>query len=164
MERPVRKHIRIQNYDYNNPGYYFITICTHNKSKILCDIVGTGLPDGPHITMFEYGEIVKKQLDIMSRFYEDMILEKYIIMPNHLHLLLHITGQFEPSLQHSPANAKVSKFVGTLKRFTNRKIGRNIWQSRSHDHVIHGEMDYQKIWMYIETNPLRWEKDCFYCS
>ena len=162
MQRPVRKNIRIQSYNYNTPGYYFITICTRNKEKILSNIVGTGLPDGPLVKLTECGSFVKDQLDNMSCFYEDLILEKYVVMPNHIHLLLHITGHFESTETISPTNVKVSKFVGTFKRFTNRKVGRNIWQSRSHDHVIRGEADYQKIWMYIETNPARWEKDCFY--
>ena len=164
MDKPVRKIIRIQNYDYNNPGYYFITICTQNKEKILSDIVGTGLPDGPQVALTEYGCIVTNQLEEMSAFYENILLEKYVVMPNHIHLLLHITGNFEPTQQHAPANSQISKFIGTFKRFTNRKIGANIWQSRSYDHVIRGNEDYEQIWMYIDTNPARWEKDCFYCG
>ena len=162
MDKLVRKNIRVKGYDYSTPGYYFITICTQNKEKILSDIVGTGLPDGPQALLTDAGYIVKNQLDEMSAFYKNIILEKYVVMPNHIHLLLQITGTYEPTEQHTPANAQISKFIGTFKRFTNRKIGRNIWQARSHDHVIRGEADYEQIWLYIETNPARWEKDCFY--
>jgi len=162
MEWPVRKTTRLKQYDYNCPGYYFITICTRNKEKILSSIVGTGLPDGPHIQYTEYGEVVRKQLDTMSEFYDNIILEKYVIMPNHIHLLIRITDIFHPESNKDITNSSISSFVGTFKRFCNRQIGNNIWQSRSHDHIIRGEQDYQKIWMYIETNPVRWEKDCFY--
>ena len=39
---------------------------------------------------------------------------------------------------------------------------KKIWQRSYHDHIIRGENDYQKIWEYIDTNPLKWELDCFY--
>ena len=48
MDKPKRKTIRLKEYDYNTPGYYFITFCTKDKKKLLCDIVGTGLLDGPY--------------------------------------------------------------------------------------------------------------------
>ena len=195
MDKPIRKYPRLQKYDYSTPGYYFITICTHNKQKILGEVVGRGIPDAPQnpvnshyspingqisdivppvcpgghtlhkksvqIQLSEYGEIVRNQLDNMAIFYDHIHLEKYIVMPNHVHLLVHIIGHFQPEEKSRP-NAHISRFVGTFKRFCNKQIGRNIWQTSFHDHVIRCEEDYQNIWMYIETNPLRWEMDCFY--
>ena len=178
MEFPKRKSTRHPVYDYNSPGYYFITICTKNKSMLLGQIVGRSLPDAPertgvyptehpeaapYIQYYEYGEIALRQLDIMASYYKEIILEKYVVMPNHIHLLLHIPGHFPPNNTNSlRKNAAVSQFVGTFKRFCNKQYGCNIWQTSFHDHVIRGEDDYQKIWMYIETNPIRWQKDCFY--
>ena len=203
MEKPVRKPTRLGSYNYSQPGYYFITICTQNKKKILGNIVGHGILDVPYKAsvptdspidsshsymvlpvrpggrtlhddvghgildvpqnqLSEYGQIARKQLEDMAHFYQDVVLEKYVIMPNHIHLLLHIMGHFE-SANSSRQDACVSRFVGTFKRFCNKQIGLNIWQTSFHDHIIRGQEDYQKIWMYIETNPARWEKDCFYC-
>lgn len=48
MNLPKRKRIRLKDYDYSQDGYYFITICTKDKVKILCNIVGTGVLDGPY--------------------------------------------------------------------------------------------------------------------
>lgn len=59
-------------------------------------------------------------------------------------------------------NSIVAKFIYTFKRFCNKEYGDNIWQRMSNDHIIRGEKDYQKIWEYIDTNVIRWEKDCFY--
>ena len=98
----------------------------------------------------------------MAHFYPDIVLEKYVVMPNHIHLLLHIVDTVQNGESMDIHNSKVSKFVGTFKRFCNKEYGRNLWQDRSHDHVVRGEKDYQKIWQYIEENPLRWESDCFY--
>ena len=90
MELPKRKTTRLSNYDYNTPGYYFITICTKEKQKLLCHIVGTGLPDGPKVRFTQQGEIVRNQLQDMKNFYDDIRIDKHVIMPNHIHLLLHV--------------------------------------------------------------------------
>ena len=58
--------------------------------------------------------------------------------------------------------------VGFLKMNVSKKIHKTypdkIWQRSYYDHIIRGEKDYQKIWEYIDTNVLRWDKDCFYNS
>ena len=161
--RPIRKRIRLAGYDYITPGYYFATICTKEKRKLLCEIVGTGVLDGPDVRFTAYGEIAQKHLDEMSAFYPDLLVEKYVIMPNHIHLLIHILGCGSgPSRTPVPTNSKISMFVSTFKRFCNKEYGQNIWQSRSHDHVIRNEQDYSKIWEYIENNPRKWADDCFF--
>jgi hypothetical protein len=65
MELPKRKNTRLKNYDYNQNGAYFITICTKEKQKILCDIVGTGVPDGPKIKLKPYGLIANEYMENM---------------------------------------------------------------------------------------------------
>ena len=90
MTLPNRKTIRLKGYDYNTPGYYFITICTKERQKLLCDVVGTGLLDGPQIRLTPWGETAEKQLRTMRDFYDDIRLEHYVVMPNHVHLLLHV--------------------------------------------------------------------------
>ena len=64
----------------------------------------------------------------------------------------------------SPTNNKISLAVSTLKRFVNSEVGANIFQRSFHDHIIRGEDDYKKIWEYIDTNPVKWQDDCFYCE
>ena len=92
MERPNRKRVRLPGFDYDTPGYYFITLCTTQKQKLLCDIVGTGLPDGPQVRFTQYGQIALAQLEQMCDFYDDLKVEKYVIMPNHIHMLIHLTA------------------------------------------------------------------------
>ena len=163
MELPKRKTTRLPDYNYSSPGYYFITVCTKGKQKLLCDIVGTGLPDGPRIRFTQQGKIVENQLQSMTDFYEDIVLDKFIIMPNHVHMIIQVLQDGNgPSGRPVPTNSKISKFIGTFKRFCNREIGGNIWQYRSYDHIIRGKQDYQKIWNYIQGNPSKWLEDCFY--
>ena len=75
MDKPKRRTIRLKEYDYNTPGYYFITFYTKEKQKLLCDIVGTGLLDGPQVQLTVYGEVANRQLQYMKEFYEDIRLK-----------------------------------------------------------------------------------------
>ena len=96
-----RKTPRYQSYDYNHAGAYFITICTQNRRCILSHIVGTGVldcpsetgvPGCPQIELTQYGEIADKYIKQLNDFYEHLSVEKYVIMPNHIHFLLWLKG------------------------------------------------------------------------
>ncbi len=161
MNLPNRKPTRLKNYDYSSEGAYFITICTHQKQKILCDIVGDGVYDIPQTDLSHYGLIADKYIQKMNSQYNNVFIDKYVVMPNHIHLILVIKNN-GMSQAPSPTNAIIPKFVSLYKRYCNREIGRNIWQRSYHDHIIRDERDYLKIWNYIDTNPQKWREDCFY--
>ena len=162
MDHPRRKRTRLENYDYSSPGAYFLTICTQDRKCILSEIsVGAGVLDGPQLRLSTYGRNVEETLREINRQYAWLSVENYVIMPNHIHLLVEITEN-GPSGTPAPTNAAIPRFVSTLKRLSNQNCGRKLWQRSYHDHVIRGENDYLKIWNYIETNPLKWERDCFY--
>ncbi|MBR3815751.1 MAG: hypothetical protein IKJ27_03375 [Clostridia bacterium] len=177
---PERKPTRLKNYDYSSAGAYFITICTEGRKKILSEIyVGTGVLDGPRINLTDYGKIAEKYIKNINAFYDNLSVINYIIMPNHIHLLVeikktekcmkNICGQRNKSEENGPSgtpvptNSAIARFVSTFKRFCNKEYGKNIWQYRSNDHIIRNETEYEKIWNYIEHNADKWEEDCFYC-
>jgi len=169
MKLPERKSARLKNYNYSSEGYYFITICTHNKQKILCDIVGDGVYDIPKTKLLKCGMVANKYVEKMNLKYDNIFIDKYVIMPNHIHLIIKIsqsskkeTDFFGSSQAPNPTNAIVPKFISLYKRYCNREIGQNIFQRSFHDHIIRGEKDYLKIWNYIDTNPQKWNEDCFY--
>ena len=56
----------------------------------------------------------------------------------------------------------ISTVIAQLKGTISKKIGHSIWQKLFHDHVIRNQKDYEKIWNYIEGNPMKWSEDCFY--
>ena len=85
-----RKTPRYQSVDYNSVGAYFITICTKERRCILSRIVGTGVPDCPRVALTKYGEIAEKYIKQLNDFYDDLSIESYVIMPNHIHLLLFV--------------------------------------------------------------------------
>ena len=162
MNLPKRKPTRLRNYDYSSEGAYFITICTYNKQKILCEIVGDGAHDVPKIKLSYIGQMVEKYI-LSTNKIPNLSVDKYVIMPNHIHLILTV-GNHGTSKALSPTNNIISHAVSTLKRFVNKECGKNIFQRSFHDHIIRGEKDYLKIWNYIDTNPQKWKEDCFYCE
>ena len=159
MELPKRKPTRLKDYDYSQSGAYFVTICTYNKKCILSDIlVGEGLCPLPKSILSPIGTIVKESIQYLNNTYDGVTIDKYVIMPNHIHLIVVLNnsgGHGNPPLQN---------IIGQLKSYTTNKYGNILWQRSYHDHIIRGVNDYQKIWEYIDTNEIRWEKDCFFAT
>ena len=165
-DKVKRKPTRLKGYDYSSAGVYFLTICTQNRRCLLSTVVGTGLPDCPSVQLAPHGEIADKIINQLNDFYEDISVDRYVIMPNHIHLLLFVrqggqSGRPVPTTKVD-ANSIVSRFVSTFKRFCNKEYGENIWQSRFNDHIIRNRQDYEETVRYIHENPIRWHLDELY--
>ena len=156
-----RKATRLAQWDYNSDGAYFLTICTRDRTCLLSAIVGGGVLDAPHVALSHYGSIVDNQLQVMNALYPHLQVDKYVVMPNHIHLIL-LTRNNGTSRTPSPTNAAVPRWVSTFKRYVHRQCGCLLFQRSYHDHIIRSQRDYQRIWQYIDTNPVKWECDCFY--
>lgn len=83
-ELPKRKTARLKGFDYNNRGAYFITICTQNRKNVLSTIVGEGSPL-PRLS--RYGETVEKWIQNIPEKYQEISVDQYVIMPNHIDYL-----------------------------------------------------------------------------
>lgn len=160
MELPQRKSTRLKDYDYSQDGYYFITMCTQNRKNIL-SIVGEGF-SLPKLT--QYGEITEKLLLEITKRYEEINIDKYVIMPNHIHLLIALKndGRGNPS-------PTIDRAMGWFKYMATKEINnlygtfcRKIFQRSFHDHIVRGDEDYREIWQYIDNNPTKWTEDKFY--
>lgn len=164
-ERPTRRHPRLQSFDYSTAGAYFLTVCTLERKQILSRInVGRGVLDAPCIRLTEYGRLVESQLLTMRDFYENIRLDHYVIMPNHIHLLLTVseTAPRGASGTPRPTNSAVSRFVGTFKRFSNAACKCDLWQTGFYDHIIRDERDFIMHWRYIDDNPAKWTLDPYH--
>ena len=164
VEFPNRKPNRLNNYDYSQNGAYFVTICTQERKKILSKItVGTPVPGCPQelrMELLPHGKVADKYIRQMDAFYDHISVEQYVIMPDHIHLLLIIreTEGHPGTGVPTERTSALARFVGTFKRFCNKEYGINIWQGRYYDHVIRNQQDYDEIWQYIENNPWKWAK------
>ena len=160
---PKRKTMRAKYYDYSSTGAYFLTICTKEKKHILSRMVGTGVLDRPRVELLQCGAVVDKYIRQLNDFYENITVNEYVIMPNHIHLIISVVRD-GPSGTPVPTvlNSTVSRFVSTLKRFVNKEIGENIFQRSFYDRIIRSRDEYMEICNYVVLNPENWETDELY--
>jgi len=162
MDFPKRKQNRLNEFDYSSNGAYFITICVKDMKCILSTIsVGDDALGVPKNNLMDKGEIVDKYIKSTENI-PGVYVDKYVVMPNHIHIILHIDRENGSPGASTPTKQLVPEAVGALKRLVSREIGENIFQRSYHDHIIRNQADYLKIWQYIDTNPLKWHDDCFY--
>ena len=152
MEKPVRKPTRIPDYDYSKDNYYFITICTHEKKCLF----------GSTERISRYGKIAADAILEIPVHFSRIKIDKFVVMPNHIHMIVIIGCD-----NRDTKNPSLNQIIGLYKSGVTRRIHETvpqekIWQRSIHDHVIRNQKDYEKIWSYIDTNPMRWDKDCFY--
>lgn len=171
MEKVLRKKNRIPNYNYSTPGAYFVTICVQNRKCFLADIsspitVGDGFPvPSDCLTLKCYGKIARNVVSQIEKKYPTVHVDKYVIMPNHIHLLLRFNGTDGTGNPSPTLGSVIGWYKYRVTEQVNRMrgtVGEKFFQRSYHDHVIRNEKDYQMIWQYIDTNPVRWTEDCFY--
>ncbi len=152
---PQRKHPRLTGYDYSQNGAYFLTVCTKNRCKILSEIgiTASTLEEHHGVCLLPYGVVAESVILHMDRIYAHISVDKYVIMPDHIHFLIAIHGDYKENVE---GTSEIARFIGTFKRFCNREYGRNIWQRGYFDHVIRNQMDYDQTWQYIDNNPQKW--------
>lgn len=159
---PERKNPRLKGFDYSKTGVYFLTICTQNRKNILSTIVGEGSPL-PLLT--PYGEIVDVWIQKIPEKYPDASVDCYVIMPNHIHILLSIVKD-DGRADLSPT---VNTIIGWLKYQSTKEINKlrastqdKIFQRSFFDHIIRNRDDYEEHVKYIYENPIRWYYDELY--
>ena len=161
-ELPKRKIIRLKNYDYNTIGAYFITICTENRKNYFwnSDIdldkfnwqpVGANCVRPQNLPLSDIGKIVADELEIWNNTYNAISLHSYVIMPNHLHIMVVILADEYGRTQFAPTiNRMVKQFKGAVAK----KLGRSIWQKSFMEHIVRDKNDYEIRSNYIYDNPL----------
>lgn len=159
MDLPKRKPTRLQSFNYSTPGAYFITICTNDRKCIFWENVGASIarPQTPYLS--KWGTIVDNAIRQIPVHYPAISVDHYVVMPNHIHLLLQIHSGPDGRAMPAPT---ISVVVQQLKGIVTKRIGKSVWQKLFHDHVVRNKQDYLKIWEYIDNNPTNWEEDCFY--
>ena len=152
MEKSIRKQIRLREYDYTTAGAYFITSCTKDRVPLLSriDAVGEGLCALPQIQLTDIGKQVEKSIRYLNDSTKGVTISKYVIMPDHVHLLMTLSPIDETGGHRGPP---LHKIIGQFKSYTTHCYGDVLWQRSYHDHGIRGEQDYRDVWQYMDNNP-----------
>ncbi len=148
---PIRKSNRFKNHDYSSSGAYFITICTKDSAPLFwSNAVGEAISLPLKYALSDVGKTVEEAIKSISLHYSNITVNKYMIMPDHIHLILLVKSISDGRLLASPT---ISTVIGHFKRSVSVKLGASIWQRSFFDHVIRTKESYFKICKYIDENP-----------
>ena len=159
MERS-RKPLRLKGYDYSQAGAYFVTICLYNRELYF-------------ETFPELKRIVQNQWNELQKRFQEIELDEFVIIPNHIHGIIFIVvgAIHELPLQNRKLhpqycrNMLLPKVIGYFKMNTAKQINEILsrtgpfWQRNYYEHVIRSENELNRIRQYIQNNPLKWELD-----
>ena len=157
MDLPNRKQNRLGNFDYGQIGCYFVTICTQNRQHLFnIESVGNDLCVVPCVQ----NQIIHKWIKEIENKFDNIKINKYVIMPDHLHLIVNITERhIGRSLQDAMRYFKTmttNEYIKGVKNNVLPPFDKKLWQKSYYDHVIRNQADYNETWEYIENNPVKW--------
>ena len=156
MAVPERKPLRLSGYDYSRSGCYFVTVCTRNRENIL-SAVGRDDLGAPQMRLTSIGKIVEKYTEFISAHYQNVSVEKYIIMPNHVHMVIALHDGAPGS-----SRPTVSQVIGAWKRYINHECDPSLWQTSFYDEIIRNDSHFLNVCRYIDDNPAGWPEDEYY--
>ena len=102
---------------------------------------------------------------LLQRYAELYTLWAYVVMANHVHVLLQprlLTDKTEDEPKDEKDYVKLSKVTQSLKGYTSleanrmlQRTGKTFWQAETYDHWVRDEAEFQRIVKYIENNPVK---------
>ena len=164
MEYPKRKHIRLKDYDYSRAGSYFVTVCVQDRRCLLSKVVGRGLAPA-EIRLTACGRVAEEELLALMERYPMIRLDKYVIMPNHIHMLIRITQETAEASPRPTLMQAMAAWKSLSTRRWNRmtgNAGEKLWQQGYYEHIIRDDNDFMAHWTYIDQNPAGWSEDEYF--
>ncbi len=178
-ERYRIQSTRLPGWDYTASAYYFVTICTFNREPMLGTIVNG------KVVLTPAGEIADEQWRQTAVVRANILLDEYVIMPNHIHGILAIkanenvetsrqdvSNHLSPQKDTAPNRTKAPKarlaagslgaIIGQFKSVCTKRIRQSSlsdfsWQTRFYEHIIRNDDSLHQIQRYIADNPLKWK-------
>ncbi len=138
MEFKYHKRLRLKDYDYSQNGLYFITICSFKGEKIFGEIappsVGQGfypcqLTDNADLNVGQgfypcqltaIGNLIKTHIENLPIRFNHIVIDNYVIMPNHVHLIIQINNEDEKSKN----NVTIGNIIGAMKSITTKEANK----------------------------------------
>ena len=171
-----RRSVRLKNYDYSQPGAYFVTITTHQRTLLFGKITGETM------SLNQYGKIVQSCWEQIPRHFMRVQPVAFIVMPNHVHgiiiiLDLHAVGaQHAVPLRHGPQTrieafaqpvpGSLPTIIRSFKSAATKRINllrdtpaAPVWQRNYYEHVIRSDAELNQIKEYVKSNSAKWALD-----
>ena len=170
-----RKHIRLKDFDYSSSGLYFITICTEGRQCVLSKVTGSRTTKGtteeslvgrglaPAVELTDLGIIAEKQLCLLPQRFSAVQIRRYVIMPNHIHMIVRL----DRNTAGASPRPTIMDVVCAYKSLTTIECNKlkkmpKLFQTSFHEHIIRNKQEYFEISNYITNNPILWEKDKYH--
>ena len=165
-----RRFIRLKNYDYAQPGAYFVTIYALDRECLFGEV------RGGKMALNELEEIVAESWQCLERQYEHVEIDERVVMPNHLHGIIVITdcrGGSRTAFARTastgldqPIRKPLGRLIGAFKTVSTKRVnviintpGAKLWQRNYYEHIIRNENELNRIRAYIAQNSAKWEFD-----
>ncbi len=150
MKYTDRKHPRLKMFDYGAGGTFCVTVCSKDKKKIFGRVIGEA---EVQVELSPLGTLVRETILRIPKAYTGVKLLNWVVMPNHIHLLVQVPEQTPVSL---------FAIVRSTKAIVTRQWGQPVWQSSYYEHIVRNEADALRFWQYIDENPIKWSLDQYY--
>ncbi len=167
---PKRKPLRLKNYDYSENWFYFVTICIKEKQEDFGEIINWKM------ILNDYGEIAEKYWKEIIKHYQNVEIDEFVIMPNHIHWIIIVStlsvgneyfrsDNWDKNKNNSKPN--ISNIIKWFKIWCTKEIRYKYenfnfnfkWQKSFFDVIIKNDKQLEKSRQYIINNPLKWELD-----
>lgn len=182
-EKHHRRSIRLKGWDYRTAGYYFVTVCSYQRTNIFGNV------ENGVVQLSPLGEIIKKEWEKTAVLRNNVSLDEFVIMPNHIHGIFQLHNppvgaggspvqNVSSSEKHNtqPANGRtagkplqngslgiiVGQFKSVVTRDYNRlenTKGAKVWQRGYYERIVRNDRELNAIRRYIQENPARWVED-----
>ena len=169
-----RRSVRLMGFDYAEPGAYFVTIVTQERSCLFGEII-----EG-QMQVNRAGEAITRWWLELTRKFTTVETDEFIVMPNHCHgIIVIVDPTVGADLRVGPPNDRTGAHAGAplptivqwFKTMTTNEYIRGVktlgwpsfrgqlWQRSYYEHVIRNADSLNRIRQYIIDNPVRWEFD-----
>ncbi len=148
LQKHRRRSIRLPEYDYREPGAYFITAVAHGRAALFGEIAGG------ETRLNEFGKIVEEAWTDLPKHYLGIQCDQFVVMPNHVHGII-VLGEAIVGAGFKPAPTRrhaLPEIVRALKTFSARRInnlrhtpGAPVWQRNYYEHVIRNDGELLRV-------------------
>jgi len=183
IQKYHRRSVRLNGYNYSSKGLYFVTVCTQDRKCLFGEIIEQ------QIHLNDYGNIVQNEWLKTTMVRLNVTLDKFVIMPNHVHGIIIITNrtdhtdisktdrrgvlQYAPTIRFRSPSQTIGSIIRGFKSTATKQINilrktpvrahcntpLPIWQRNYYEHIIRDEGELNRIRQYVIDNPLNWDSD-----
>ncbi len=170
-----RRSIRLKGFDYSQSSIYYVTICVQDKQCLFGTILvprrgfcaGRGYANAnetDRMLLNDPGNMVLEQWLKLPLRFPSVILDKFVIMPDHFHGIIYTTDNTlsKPTLGEIVGSFKsivTCKYIDGVNNKNWIPFNKRLWQRNYYERIVRNDLELQNIQQYIENNPANWQAD-----